>query len=245
VSWLDLLLGRPTPYPPVAADPLVGQPLRYLIGYENEWPATWPQSGIVEVDYDFRGSATSQYLIAYCNLFSEKWKDQTEAERSRLGPYLKNSDTAEEYQEGQIDPRGPGWERNLRDQFLRRRTQGFRRIELDNPDAYGIEDVLGAIRLAGTYGHKVVAKNPMLVDEPVHYVAACCAMIVEMGGGQPAELHEIRRRVSALAMPVWFVAHGDQLEWARETAVAAAPYTEMRVTYSKRGEYGSSEDVTA
>ena len=79
--------------------------------------------------------------IAYCNLFDEE-------NTGKYGPYLHTSDTAEQYGEGQIDPKGPGWEKNLRQQFQRRKRQGFSYIELDNPDAYSVEDVLGAIDLA-------------------------------------------------------------------------------------------------
>ena len=95
--------------------------------------------------------------IAYCNLFDEH-------NTGHYGPYLHSSDTAAEYNEGQIDPRGPGWEKNLREQFERRRNQGFEYIELDNPDAYSIKDVIGAIDLAASYGLKVIAKNPGLME---------------------------------------------------------------------------------
>ena len=83
--------------------------------------------------------------IAYCNLFDEH-------NTRRYGPYLRTSDTAAQYNEGQIDPRGPGWEKNLREQFDRRKKQGFEYIELDNPDAYSIKDVIGAIVEKGAGG---------------------------------------------------------------------------------------------
>ena len=69
-------------------------------------------------------------------------------EHGKYAPYLHTSDTAEQYSEGQIDPKGPGWEKNLREQFERRSVRGSTYIELDNPDAYAMEDVLGAIDLA-------------------------------------------------------------------------------------------------
>ena len=80
-------------------------------------------------------------------------------------PYLHSSDTARKYREGQIDPGGPGWERNLREQFERRRQQGFGYVELDNPDAYGWIDVGGSYDLAASYGFKVIAKNPVICQD--------------------------------------------------------------------------------
>jgi hypothetical protein len=61
-----------------------------------------------------------------------------------------------------IDLRGLGWRRNLTEQFERRKRQGFEYIELDNPDAYSVADVVGAVDLAASYGLKVIAKNPKL-----------------------------------------------------------------------------------
>src|SRR3981081_890208 len=79
-------------------------------------------------------------------------------ERAEYAPYLKTSDTAEDYGEGQIDPRGPGWRRNLTEQFERRKKQGFEYVELDNPDAYAVADVVSAVDLAASHGLKVIAK---------------------------------------------------------------------------------------
>ena len=45
----------------------------------------------------------------------------------------------------------------LSSKFTRAKWQGFLYIELDNPDSYSIEPVLGAIDLAQTYGLKVIA----------------------------------------------------------------------------------------
>ena len=108
------------------------------------------------VSYSTNSPVKHGISIAYCNLFDEN-------KTGKYGPYLNSSDTAKQYNEGQIDPRGPGWEKNLREQFARRKNAGFEYIELDNPDAYTIKDVIGAIELAETYGLKVIAKNPGLM----------------------------------------------------------------------------------
>ena len=136
-------------------DALEGKPLRYLIGTEASGPGR--DDEVTEVSYSTTQPARRGISIAYCNLFDEH-------NTGRYGPYLHTSDTAAEYNEGQIDPRGPGWEKNLREQFERRKKQGFEYIELDNPDAYSIKDVIGAIDLAASYGLKVIAKNPGLME---------------------------------------------------------------------------------
>jgi hypothetical protein len=115
------------------------------------------------VGYDWEKPVPGCTSIAYCNLFNEKYSEQSKQKRAHYAPYLKTSDTAEDYGEGQIDPRGEGWRRNLTEQFERRRKQGFAYIELDNPDAYSVADVVGAVELAESYGLKVIAKNPRLL----------------------------------------------------------------------------------
>ena len=138
-----------------AVNALDGKPLRYLIGTDASGPGR--DDAVTEVSYDTTQPAKRGISIAYCNLFDEH-------NSGRYGPYLHSSDTAAEYHEGQIDPSGPGWEKNLREQFERRRKQGFEYVELDNPDAYSIKDVIGAIDLAASYGLKVIAKNPALME---------------------------------------------------------------------------------
>jgi hypothetical protein len=189
--------------------------------------------------------------IAYGNLFNEKYSEQSPTERTQYGPYLATSDTADEYGEGQIDPRGAGWRRNLIEQFERRRRQGFDYIELDNADAYSVSDVLGAIDLAEQYGLKVIAKNPGLMqDDPVAYVAHrnVHGIIVEKGAGNAHEMHALRRRAGNPGLPVWFVlfAKANGRETAKEAALEAAAharhYASMSVTYSPDGEYTTSVD---
>jgi hypothetical protein len=70
------------------------------------------------------------------NLFDEK-------NSGRYGPYLEPSDTAMQYSEGQIDPRGDGWRRNVTEQLVRAKAQGFAYIGWDNADAYTSDDLLG------------------------------------------------------------------------------------------------------
>ena len=184
-------------------NPLAGKALRYLIGADAGY-AIDPEA-VTEVGYDAPKPPTGT-CIAYCNLFDEK-------NTGRYRPYLHSSDTAAQYREGQIDPRGPGWDRNLREQFERRRRQGFRYVELDNPDAYRVRDVLRAVDLAASYGFEVIAKNPLLLDDdPLAYVAhrAVVGVIVEQGAGSPQEMDALRRRAGKPDLPVWFVAFGGE-----------------------------------
>jgi hypothetical protein len=219
---------------------LAGKPLRYLIGAEHS--GSGRDEDVTVVSYDTTEPVKHGISIAYCNLFDEN-------NTGRYGPYLRTSDTAQQYNEGQIDPRGPGWEKNLREQFERRKKQGFEYIELDNPDAYSIEDVIGAIELAANYGLKVIAKNPLLMEASstasTSYVAHpnVYGVIVERGAGDPGGMDALRRRAGKPTLPVWFVALGSGRSWARTVADTAEHYRNMGVTYSLAGEYGNSIDI--
>ena len=222
-----------------AANPLEGKRLRYLIG--ADYPGAGNKDEVIEVAYDVVRPPAKGLAIAYCNLFDEE-------NTGKYGPYLHTSDTAAQYDEGQIDPRGPGWEKNLRQQFERRKRQGFVYIELDNSDAYSLADVIGAIDLAATYGLKVIAKNPGVMNgDATPYVAHhnVFAIIVEKDAGTPQEMDALRRKADKPTLPVWFVAFGDGRAWAKEMARTAADHQNMSVTYSSRGEYVNSIDVHA
>jgi hypothetical protein len=222
-----------------------------MIGANN--PGKGNADEVVEVGYDWEKPVPGCISIAYCNLFNEKYSEQSRKERAEYGPYLKSSDTAADYGEGQIDPRGPGWRRNLTEQFERRRKQGFEYIELDNPDAYSVADVVAAVELAESYGLKVIAKNPGLMGgEPLPYVAHrnVCGIIVEKGAGDAHEMDALRRRAGKPDMPVWFVffdarKEGAGKKAAGEAAKSAQHYSGIHVTYSPRGEYTHSVDETA
>jgi hypothetical protein len=216
---------------------LSGKALRYLIGASSH--GLGRDDEVTEVSYNATKPVKNGISIAYCNLFDE-------TNSGRYGPYLHSSDTASQYNEGQIDPRGPGWAKNLREQFERRRKQGFEYIELDNPDAYSLKDVIGAIELAAAYGLKVIAKNPKLVEGgAVTYVAHpnVYGIIVERGAGGPDEMDTLRRKAGKPNVPVWFVAFGSGRTWASNVASAAKRYRGMGVTYSSAGEYGNAIDI--
>lgn len=215
---------------------LDGKPLRYLIGASST--PNGHDDEITEVPYDAK-PAKHGVSIGYCNLFDEE-------NTGKFGPYLHSSDTAAEYHEGQIDPHGPGWNKNLTQQFKRRKKEGFEFIELDNPDAYHIADVLKAIDLAATFGLKVIAKNPgLLGDGAKAYVAHpnVYGIIVERDAGTPHDMDLLRHVAGKPDIPVWFVAFGSGHKWANTTAKAAEHFEGMGVTYSPHGEYGSSVDL--
>ena len=98
VELLSMLWKRPKSIEAIVSNvvqlnPLAGLPLDYLIGAGNQKSRA---GRIVEVGYD-ADIKPNGLAIAYCNLFDEK-------NTGELGPYLHNSDTAEQYNEGQIDP---------------------------------------------------------------------------------------------------------------------------------------------
>ena len=214
---------------------LAGKPLRYLIGGSS---GPGHDDEVTMVSYSTNSPVKRGLSIAYCNLFDE-------TNSGKYGPYLHNSDTAKQYNEGQVDPKGAGWEKNLREQYERRRKAGFEYIELDNPDAYNIKDVISAIELAATYDLKVIAKNPGITDDPVRYVSHpnVYGIIVEKGAGGATDMEKLRRRAGKPDLPVWFVAFGSGKGWANSVASSAKNYRNMGVTYSSAGEYGNALDV--
>ena len=225
----------PSAVPGPERNELAGKPLRYLIGGSA---GTGHDNEVTMVSYSTSAPVKHGISIAYGNLFDEH-------NTGRYGPYLHTSDTAAQYGEGQIDPKGPGWEKNLREQYERRKQQGFKYIELDNPDAYKIKDVIGAIDLAASYGLKVIAKNPGITDDAVRYVAHAnvYGIIVEKGAGNAAEMDALRRKAGKPDLPVWFVSFGSGRGWGQSVANSAKNYRNMGVTHSSAGEYGNSIDL--
>jgi hypothetical protein len=216
---------------------LAGKPLRYLIGTDD--PGAGRDDEIIEVGYDVTAPPKRGVGIAYCNLFDER-------NTGRYAPYLHSSDTASKYREGQIDPRGPGWERNLREQFERRRRQGFRYVELDNPDAYRWFDVSDAYDLAASHGFQVIAKNPVICENGLAMMQhpAVVGAIVERGCGTPDEMVSLRDHARKPDLPVWFVYWGKGHDDAVECARRATLCRNMGVTYSAGPkEYSGSRDL--
>lgn len=219
-------------------------PLFYLIGTDK--PGSGKPGAITHVSYRAR-PVKDGISSAYCNLFDEE-------NTGAYAPYLHTSDTAAEYNEGQIDPKGPGWIKNLREQFERRRAEGFRYLELDNPDAYDIAAILNACDLAAAYGFKIFAKNPGLLDKEANqlrYVRhpAIVGIIVERGAGSPDDMAALRIAAGKPNLPVWFVYFDKGISSvgehaARVCAQAAKPYKAMWTTYSAGGEYTRAELIT-
>ncbi len=223
---------------PVSAAMNWAVPLRYLIGKDD--PGAGKDGEIIEVSYDVGVPPQHGLAIKYGNLFDEK-------NSGKYGPYLKRGDTASQYNEGQIDPRGAGWIKNLQDQIDRARAGGFTCIEWDNADAYSVPQVTMAVEMASEHSLLVAAKNPLIMrSDPLYYVAhpAVVGVVVERGAGDPYRMDALRLQAGKPDLPVWFVFFGGGKISAHATAIDARNYKNMWVTYSRKGEYQSSEDVT-
>ncbi len=228
-------------FPPkeeTSINPLEGKALRYYIGLSLP-PITKQPNIVTEVGYD-TSSKPESFSIAYCNLFDEH-------NTGKYGPYLNTSDTAVEYNEGQIDPSGPGWHKNLKEQFNRRKLQGFKYVELDNPDAYDWIDVKRAIDLAQSMGLMVISKNPQLLDEAKEFIGHpnVYGCIVERNAGDATTMNKLRAEAGKPDLPVWFVSFGSGRQWSNKQAetIKTHQFVNMGVTHSSRGEYQSSEDL--
>jgi len=245
--WWLLVKATADPAPPERLLPPVnelgGMPMDYLIGNGN--PQKGTKDRITVVGYDINLLPSNGIGVGYCNLFEEAGRT------GRFGPYLSDSDTAREYGEGQIDPRGAGWMRNLSEQFRRRQKSGFRYVELDNPDAYHTADVNMAVSTASEYGLMVLAKNPHICEpDPASYLEHhnVYGAIVERDAGDPIEMDILRRRANKPYLPVWFIFFGSKGKAAaKKTAetIKHHGYRNMGVTFSDKGEYGSSQEILA
>lgn len=221
---------------------LEGKPLRYLIGGDDS--VDGKDDEVIELSFDADAPPKRGIGIKYCNLLDENY--DANKKTGKYAPYATASDVAKQYGEGQIDPNGPGWKKNLTDQFTRAKSQGFLYIELDNPDSYSIEPVLGAIDLAQTHGLKVIAKNPGLMDEDAkRYVAHpnVFGIIVEKDAGTPEQMDALRRAAGKPTLPVWFVYFGKGKAQADAHAAAAKSFKNIGVTYSTVGEYKNAADL--
>jgi hypothetical protein len=227
----------------------LAKPLRYLIGADGPWQCSPDEIVEVAYDVDINVSGREGTWIKYGNLFFEDYEDASAAERAKYAPYLHTSDTAEEYGEGQIDPRGQGWSKNLYEQIERAKSQGFRYIEWDNPDSYSVDDVIGAVDRAWAAGLSVIAKNPLLVEgDNTSYLAhpAVVGCVVEMACGPCNGMQWLRRAANKPLLPGWFVSFGAKgKKWAEERAnvIKASDFLHMGVTWSSVGEYRNSVDI--
>lgn len=219
-----------------SVNPLVGKPLRYKIGSDNPGPGSLVE--IIEVAYDIENPPPVGMAFAYCNLLDER-------NTGRFPPYREQTGTAKKYDEGVPDANGVGFEANLREQFTRRRDGGFRYIELDNPDAYALRDVIRATDLAQSYGLGVIAKNPLAMDEDATAWLRhpnVFGVIVEKDAGTPDQMQVMRVASGKPDLPIWFVFFGDGLAAARTAAIRARKFSNMGVTFDYAvDEYGGGK----
>ena len=210
---------------------LAGKPLRYKIG--TDYPGQGSIGEIIEVSYDIEAPPPVGLSIAYCNLLDER-------NEGRFAPYREQTGTARQYDEGVPDASGPGFEANLREQFERRRP--FKFVELDNPDAYALKDVIRATDLAQSYGLGVIAKNPLSMGEDATRWLShsnVFGVIVEKDAGTPDQMQVMRTASGKPDLPCWFVFFGDGLSAARACAIRAGKFSNIGVTFDRAAEeYG-------
>ena len=217
-------------------DQMIPQPLRYLIGFDG-CPSAANRYN-TEVPFDCDTCADPLSTIAYCNLLDENYSDGQYSYR----PYLNQEGTAEEYDEGVIDPNGSGWMRNVNDQLHRRSASGFKILEWDNCDSYATRDVLEVYDYCAQQGFKIVAKNPAICDNMEKLVehSAVEGMIIERGAGRPASIDRLRKVAGKPALPCWFVFFGRSRTLADAVAHQCDDFDNMWASYSTKGEYASS-----
>src|SRR5262245_32497340 len=207
--WADLLARWLTLRRRQPSSPIAGLPLRYLIGGAS--PPPGENGAVVMVPY---GSprAPIGLTAGYCNLFDETNTYDPATNSGLFRPYRRPTATAAEYGEGVPSQEGDGFRRNVVAQLDLRGIQGITIVELDNPDAYPVHDVMMAIDWAQSRGINVLAKNPGLRNlwgESFDQVVAhpnVIGMIVEHGAGIGESMNELRRAAGKPELPVRFVA---------------------------------------
>jgi hypothetical protein len=224
---------------PQDPNPLAGMALDYLLGADG--PQRGKAGRITETPFG-EGPAALGRSIAYCNLRRE------DGEPPEFGPYLPHDDIFAQFGEGRPDPKGQGFLRNIVEQLDHCRGLGHTLVEEDNPDSYPPAAVMRGVELAQQRGLGVIAKNPGLLGDAAPKYAGhpnVFGIIVEEDCGTPAEMDQLRRMVGKSDLPVWFVSFGDGRDFAERTAQAikSARVVNMGVTYSREGEYETSEDV--
>jgi hypothetical protein len=206
-----------------------------LIGKDAD-PGT--DDSITVIGYD--ATTPPKNGVKYCNLLDEK-------NTGKYGPHI-HSETGEEYNEPAPDPERKGFWDNVREQIARAKAQGFVCIYWDNCDTYTASVVLLVYNETASHGLTIWAKNPALVDgnrEAILAHSAVVGVIVEKDCGSPSTYDAMRKAVGKPDLPIRFVSYGNGKNWAQQTAgtIQAGAYSNMGVTYSSEGEYGSSEDI--
>src|SRR5262249_21180017 len=149
---------------------------------------------------------------------------------------------------------GYGFLLNLRDQLALRKQQGFKLLELDNPDSYTRADVKIAMDEAAAQGFWILAKNPGLDDDkgaPLAWTVdhpAVVGVISERDSGSVDALQRIRGKRD---IPVFFVAFDEARRGAGYSyalmvsrQIEARGFPNMSVSYSDHpDEYGNSHQI--
>lgn len=221
-------------------------PLRYLIGADAD--KVVGQAGVItEIPFDATRAPHEGSTVLYGNLLDETFDADTG--KGKYGPYMRPSDTAEEWGEGQIDPNGAGWHRNIDDQIAKAKRLGIGVIEWDNPDSYLLPQVLDALHRTLSAGMLALAKNPLLVDGgAVRYIAhpAVIGAICEAGSGTCDGMQALRHQANKPNMPVWWVGNAGDRAWClrRRGAIISGDYFEMGVTWCRsKNDYSESADI--
>ncbi len=208
---------------------MISGPLRYLIGADAATVVA-VSGHVTEIPYD-AARAIAAPSILYGNLLDEEY-----ARHHRYPPYLKQGETAHEWNEGQIDPAGAGWLRNLDDQIAKARRLNATALELDNADSYHLDEVTEAYDYVHAAGVDVVAKNPLLVEgDHVALLShpAVVGVVVEADCGTCDGMQSLRRLAGKPTLPVWFVSNKREKAWAgrRAATINYRGYVEMGVTW--------------
>lgn len=188
--------------------------------------------------------------VLYVNLFDEHESYNKETNTGDYDPYLTRGDVADRYDEGQCDPDGEGFWRNLDEQLIHANALGFEYVELDNRDAYRNSVILKCFSRCAAKGLGVFCKNPGMSNFDESSVellkhSAVHGMILEKGDVSADDVQTMRVEAGVPFLALWIVAFTDGRGWAVRQAgqIKSRGYKNMGVTNSRGGEYIEVEDI--
>lgn len=217
---------------------LAGQPLRYLIARDSDAGVT----GMVTV-IGYGADSLPVGGAGYINCRVENG-----GRRDGILYIDPPDDIEREYGEPAIVFTTLSFWDNFDPQVAKWKRLGAPAVEIDNLDTYDVAAALKMFDQVAKASIGVLVKNAAIVDGDQKALLAhpaAAMVIVEQDCGTPAAYEALRRAAGKPDMPIRFVAYGEGRPWAQQVAqqIKAAGYTDMAVTYSPDGEYGSVEHI--
>jgi peptidoglycan hydrolase-like protein with peptidoglycan-binding domain len=220
----------------MAAFPLAGLPLRYLIGKSND---TGESGAATEVGYD----ATTKPGLGIASFYANA-RQEEKGRKPGIDYIDPPDDIEEEYGEpAPVFGTAYFWQ-NLATQWRKWKALGFTLGEIDNLDTYTVPQADQMLDAAVQEGLRVLVKNPHMVGggDPVSLLrhAGCAGLIIEESDTTAKKLDDMRRAAGKPDLSIRVVSYEEEgRAWADKIAAEATALglLDFGVTNSPSGEY--------